>query len=260
MHRVLTLLAALALGLPLGAESSQQSTAPSYSAASIVNSATSKPDALAPNTIAALYGVNLSYATAAFSPKSVVMPRELAGVRVFVAGMAAALYFVSPQQINFLIPDNLRPADVDVFVAREGTAGPHMKITLHDVGPGLYQSGPGIVASVHANGSTITKNRPAWPGETVMIYGTGWGRTNPDVGESDISMIPAQLAQLGAFHVLVAGKALAPTSVSYAGVTPGRPGLYQVKFKLPLQVIANPEIRVAIGDHASPPNVRLPLL
>src|SRR5690349_5573807 len=101
MHRVLTLLAALALGLPLGAESSQQSTAPSYSAASIVNSATSKPDALAPNTIAALYGVNLSYATAAFSPKSVVMPRELAGVRVFVAGMAAALYFVSPQQINF---------------------------------------------------------------------------------------------------------------------------------------------------------------
>jgi uncharacterized protein (TIGR03437 family) len=259
MSRALILLAALALGLPLRAESSQKSTAPSYSAASIVNSATGTRDALAPNTIATIYGANLSYATAALPPKAAVMPRELAGVRVFVVGMAAALYFVSPQQINFLIPGNLRATDVDLFVAREGTAGPHMTITLHNVGPGLYQSAPGMVASVHVSGSAITKDRPARPGETVMIYGTGWGRTNPDLSESDINMTAAQLAQPGGFHVLVAGKTLVPASVSYAGVTPGRPGLYQVKFQLPLQVIPNPEIRVAIGDQASPPNLRLPL-
>ena len=259
MNRALTLLASLALGLPLGAESSQQSAAPSYSTASIVNSAANTADALAPNTIATIYGANLSYATAALAPKAAVMPRELAGVRVFVAGMAAALYFVSPQQINFLIPGNLRAAGVDVFVARDGVAGPHMTIMLHDVAPGLYQSGPGMVASVHANGSAITKDRPARRGEAVMVYGTGWGRTNPDLSGSDINMMPAQLAQLSDFRVLVAGKALAPTSVSYAGVAPGHPGLYQAKFQLPLQVTSNPEIRVVIGDHASPPNIRLPL-
>ena len=259
MYRILTLLAALALGLSLHAESAQQSTALSYSAAGIVNSATGISNALAPNAIATIYGANLSYTTAAFAPKAAVMPSELAGVRVFVAGMAAALYYVSPQQINFLIPDNLLPADVDLFVAREGTAGPHVKITLHDVGLGLYLSGPGTVAAVHANGSSISKVRPARPGETVMVLGTGWGRTNPDVSAIDISM-PAQLAQRSAFRVVIAGKALAAASVSYAGVTPGRPGLYQVKFQLPLQVALNPEIRVAIGDHASPPNVRLPLL
>ena len=259
MYRTLTLLAVLALGLPLGAESSQQSTAPSYSTASIVNSATATPDGLAPNTIATIYGANLSYTTAALAPKATAMPRELAGVRVFVAGMAAALYFVSPQQINFLVPGNLRPTDVDLFVAREGIAGPHTTITLHAVGPGLYQSTPGMVAAVHANGSAITKARPARPGETVIAYGTGWGPTNPDLSENDMNITAAQLAQPGEFHVMLAGKALAATSVSYAGASPGRPGLYQVKFHLPLQVIPNPEIRVAIGDQASPPNLRLPL-
>jgi len=67
------------------------------------------------------------------------------------------------------------------------------------------------------------------------------------------------LAQRSAFRVVIAGKALAAASVSYAGVTPGRPGLYQVKFQLPLQVALNPEIRVAIGDQESPPNLVLPL-
>jgi uncharacterized protein (TIGR03437 family) len=258
MYRVLTLLAALVIGLPLHAESSQQSTALSYSAASIVNSATGIADALAPNAIATIYGANLSYSTAAFAPKAAVMPSELAGVRVFVAGMAAALYYVSPQQINFLIPDNLLPADVDLFVAREGTAGPHVKITLHAVGLALYLSGPGTVAAVHANGSSINKVRPARAGETVMVLGTGWGRTNPDVSAIDIST-SAQLVQRSDFRVMVAGKALAAPNVSYVGVTPGRPGLYQVKFQLPLQVSPNPEIRVAIGDQASPPNVVLPL-
>ena len=134
-----------------------------------------------------------------------------------------------------------------------------MKITLHDLGLGLYLSGPGTVAAVHANGSTISKVRPARPGETVLVFGTGWGRTNPDVSDIDIGMLPAQLAQLSDFRVMVAGKALPAARVSYAGVTPGRPGLYQVKFQLPLQVTLNPEIRVAIGDQVSPPNLVLPL-
>jgi uncharacterized protein (TIGR03437 family) len=252
-------LAALAFELVLYVGSSQNSTAPSYSAASIVNSATGTAGALAPNTIASIYGSNLAYETAGFYSKSVGgMPRELAGVHVFVAGIAAALYYVSPQQINFLIPHDLRPGDMNVFVAREGTAGPQIRITLHDMGPGIYQRATGIVSCTHSNGSVISKDHPARPGEIVVVYGTGWGRTNPDIGD-DMSMMTAPLAQLSAFRVLVAGTALGVTSVSYAGVTPGYPGLYQVKFNLPPHVLPNPEIRVAVGDQTSPANLKMPL-
>ena len=57
--------AALVSGLLLSAGNSSRAASPSYSAASVVNSATNTADALAPNTIASIYGVNLSYDTAA---------------------------------------------------------------------------------------------------------------------------------------------------------------------------------------------------
>ncbi len=69
MYLALFLLATLAFGLPLGAGSSGSSTAPSYSTASIVNSATNTADALAPNVIASIYGTHLSYNTAALSSR-----------------------------------------------------------------------------------------------------------------------------------------------------------------------------------------------
>src|SRR5437868_15349985 len=102
--------AALVSGLLLSAGNSSRAASPSYSAASIVNSATNTADALAPNTIASIYGVNLSYDTAALSSSEIVggmMPRLLVGVGVYVAGTAAPLYYVSPHQINFLIPSDL---------------------------------------------------------------------------------------------------------------------------------------------------------
>lgn len=55
-------LALLALG-SVRAETASHSTAPSYSIASIVNSASNTPGALAPNSIATIYGNDLSYNT-----------------------------------------------------------------------------------------------------------------------------------------------------------------------------------------------------
>src|SRR5712692_7538275 len=196
MHLALFLLATLAFGLPLGAGSSGSSTAPSYSTASIVNSATYTADALAPNAIASIYGTHLSYNTAALTSRDIpngMLPDGLAGVRVFVAGIAASLYYVSPDQINFLIPSLLRPGDMDLFVARDGVAGPHVTITVHDAGHGLYQLEPGSIAATHADGSVITEEHPARPGEVVVLYGTGLGNTDPAIVSGQISMVPAQI-------------------------------------------------------------------
>jgi len=93
-------------------------------------------------TIASLFGTDLAYSTGAVSQTDVgagAMPTVLAGVRVFVSGMPASLYYVSSKQINFLIPSDLRAGDVPVFVAREGTHGPILTLTLTDASPGLFQ-------------------------------------------------------------------------------------------------------------------------
>lgn len=262
MRTVLPLTAALAAVSLAVAESTLPSTAPSYSVAGIVNSASNAPDALAPNAIATVYGTNLSYSTgSAFvvMPTAGWLPVDIDAVRVYVGGVAAPLYYVSPTQINFVIPAELRPGDVDFFTSHDGLAGPLVRITVHDAGPALYPWGQGMIASTHADGSIITKDHPAHAGETVVVYGTGLGKTDPQLATGSISMVAAQIRLLSEFQVLVAGTALQSKSIQYAGVTPGIPGLYQVNLVLPKQVGRDPEIRIAIGNQISPAGMKLPL-
>lgn len=258
MSRTLSLLVALAWGIPLCAQGSPGSTAPAYTGATIVNSATSTPDALAPNTIATIYGTDLSYGDPVFVNglgPGTLLPQEMGGVQVYLAGSPVSLYYISPQQINFLIPADLRPGEMDLFVARDGTAGPHTSITLHDVGPGLFQSEPGVIIATHADGSLVTQSRPARQGETVTVYGTGFGPINPDAPVS----IPVPITDIGSFHVLVNGTVLPGSSVVAVSSVAYTPGLYEATFKLPKSVTANPEIRVAVDDESSPPKLKLPL-
>jgi uncharacterized protein (TIGR03437 family) len=175
-------------------------------------------------------------------------------VHIYLAGSPVSLYYVSPRQINFLIPEDLRPGEMDLFVACDGIAGPRARITLHDAAPGLFQSEPGVVSATHADGSLVTKGHPARRGETVAVYGTGFGPITPDVAIS----VPAPVTNLAAFHVLVAGLAVPGASVLYAGAVPYMPGLYQATFKLPKSVAPNPEIRVAAGNQISPPTSSYP--
>jgi uncharacterized protein (TIGR03437 family) len=253
-------LATLGCGDTLRGENRRRNTAPAYSVTSIVNSATYTSDALAPNCIASIFGTDLSFDTAAISPANSqyrLLPDALAGVSVIVGGFKAKLYYVSPTQINFLMPSDLRPGDVHLFVARQGTAGPTLKITVHDVGPGLYELQPGIVAATHADNVVITGDSPARAGDIVVLYGTGLGRTDPDVISGEINMTPAQIVRIKDLRVLVSGTAVSGASILYAGVTPGTPGLYQVNVALPQRLTPNPEIRIAIGDQISPAAVTL---
>jgi uncharacterized protein (TIGR03437 family) len=262
MHRFLSLLPALlTLCAVATAESSRKSTSPAYTAASVVNAASNSADALAPNTIATLYGTDLSYDTdhsLSKNPNGSMLPDLLSGVRVYVAQYAASLYYISPRQINFVIPE-LHTGDMDFYVSRQGVAGPHVRITLRDVGPGLFQRAPGIIASTHADGSIITKDDPARAGETVVLYGTGLGDTVPVEVVGQFNMVAAQIQRLSDLRVTVGGATLNSASIQYAGVSPGSPGLYQVNVKLPKQLAPNPEILLTIGDQSSPANMILPV-
>jgi uncharacterized protein (TIGR03437 family) len=173
--------------------------------------------------------------------------------------MAAPLYYVSPTQISFLVPTELRPGDMDFFTTHDSLAGPHVRITLLDAAPGLYPSGPGMIASTHTDGAVITKANPAHPGEMVVLYATGMGRTDPELQTGTIELIAAQIRLLSELTVTVAGVALDNRNIQYAGITPGAPGLYQVNLVLPKQLAADPEIRISIGAQVSPTGMRLPV-
>ena len=264
MRAALSLLALLSCALLPGAEDARRLSAPSYSVASIVNSATNEPGAIAPNTIISIYGQNLSFETKAISEADIVglqLPTVLAGtgVRVFVGNIPAVVYFVSPGQVNVLVPNNLRPGSFHLQLTRDGRAGPAIRITLRPAAPALFPLDPTTAVATRADGSLVSWEQPAKPGEMVVLYATGLGPTNPNPPYGQVPHTAALIERLDELEVLLNGTAVETARIAYAGQTPGFAGLYQINLLLPDDAPPNPEIRIAVGDDSSPIGVFLPV-
>jgi uncharacterized protein (TIGR03437 family) len=246
------LLAALLFRSGLWAQESNDQ-APSFSSDSIVNSGNGSPGSLSPNTIASVYGEKLSFdtATAPADLGAASLPNKLAGVQVVVGGLLASLYHVSPTQINFVIPANLLPGRVSITVTRQATSAT-AQVTLLDAAPALFVTADGSLAATHADGSLISAESPALPGEIIVIYGTGLGRTDPRQQDGVIPRAAAFIMPLDRLQIFLDGELLPGSSVYYAGITPGFPGLYQINLRIPEKISkAEQELRVAMSDQTS---------
>lgn len=238
-------------------------TYPTYTADSIVNSATQTPEALAPNCMATIYGANLAFNTISTVPTAQpgsILPTSLDGVSVLVNGFFASMFFLSPTQINFLVPYDLTAGIVTVEVVRQGASGPSVKIQLNITSPGLFPWNGNVAIAVHLNGTLISATAPAQAGEIVIVFADGLGRVTPDTESGRLARFAAKIVAASQMQILLAGVAVPAQNVLYAGLAPGFAGLYQINLKLPDTLPANPEIRVAFGALISQPRVMLPAM
>jgi uncharacterized protein (TIGR03437 family) len=238
--------------------------APLYTQSSIVNAASFKAGPLAPNTIATVYGKNLAYNTKAISQEDLyqgTLPTTLlgTGVRLTLDGVLVYLYYVSPGQINFLVPSNFTPGKSQLILALDGKAGERVAVDLKQFSPALFQLDPETVLATKLDGSVVSPEYPASAGGYVILYATGLGETKPKIAPGQIPKAAAVLENTAAFQVLLNGEPLHRANILYAGLAPGFPGLYQINLKLPDNAPRNPEIRIGFNDILSPTDVRLPL-
>ncbi len=251
MFRACLMLAALAGRLASGA-------APAYSSDSILNGADFAPGPFAPNSFVTIFGTDLSYYTASLpqGTNMTALPYELGNVRVYVNSYSAPLLYVCPTQINLLVPGNLKPGPVPLFVVRQGVRGPDANVTLVPAAPQLFATQDKRVIAQHADYSLITGDAPGLPGETIIVYAAGLGPTEPNPAPGEIPNYPAQTAS--GLIVSLDGLPLPGELIKYAGVTPGSAGVYQINLLLPVSLAANPEIRVTMGNQASQEGIILP--
>jgi len=262
MTRPLYLPATVLFALVVWAEDGARRAAPFYSAASIVNSATNVAGDLAPNMIATVYGAGLSYVTRALQVEDIKageLPTVLpsAGVRVYVGLVAAQLYYVSPTQINFLIPCIFKPGETDLRITLDGHAGPTVRIKLLEAAPAMFQLDEKTVIATRPDGSLIDKDKPATGGEVIVLYATGLGPTEPEAVYGKLPVRAAPIQRMADFKVFLDDAEVSPNRILYAGVAPGFAGLYQVNLCLPEKLGADPQIRMVIGEKSSPEGVHL---
>jgi len=129
-------------------------------------------------------------------------------------------------------------------------------ITLVDAAPQLFKSNDGYVLAQHgADYSLLTPSAPAQPGEVIVMYATGLGRTQPNPNPAEIPNYAGKVTS--ELKLSLGGSPLGPERVWYAGLSPGMAGVYQINVQLPDSFDANPEIRAEMNGRASAPGVKL---
>jgi uncharacterized protein (TIGR03437 family) len=217
--------------------------APAVTAGNIVSAATSVAGPLAANSWVTVFGSNLAATTRAWTDSDFTngaLPTSLDGVSVilnaFGAPRLASVAFVSPTQINFLLPSDTNSTTVQVQVRNPAGSTAQQPITVQANAQQLLTLDGKYVAGTHVNGSIAAKagqfpsttTIPAAPGETVVLYATGCGPTTP-------ALIPSQVATqsgpiTGSPQVTIGG--ISATVVS-ATVVAGSAGLYQLTVQVP---------------------------
>ena len=205
----------------------------------VFNNATSaSPTAIvAPGSYITIKGDQLSDTTEV--EKTSPFPNVLGNTQVQLGGLTLPLYFVSPAQINALVPFGVSPnANQALTVIREASSVSTLTVGVADAQPGIYSvnnQGFGQGSVLIAGTATLAEvSRPAKRGEFIEIFCTGLGKVNPTPTDGTPSPSAEPLARtVNAPTVMIGG---VPATVNYSGLAPGLVGLYQVNAQVPATV------------------------
>jgi uncharacterized protein (TIGR03437 family) len=237
--------------------------APEYTADSVVNPIAGVAGMFAPNSFLTIYGNHLSYVTRAMGPDDLragMLPSVLIGtaVRVVINHIPADMYYVSPTQVNVLVPASLAAGPATIQLINDGLAGPPINIVLDPVAPAMFQIS-GTALAAHLDGSLVSSDAPAHRGEIVVLYATGLGVTAPPAVPDALPDRVAWLARLADFRVWLNGSPIPAVRILYAGNSPPYAGLFQINLRIPDDAPVDPEIRCGFLESMSQPGGILPI-
>ena len=202
--------------------------------------------ALAPGSLVALFGVNL---TDTNSVNSFPLPFTLGATEVRLAGRPLPLVATSSTagQINAQLPYDLPVNEtLQLEVQRGGELSVPEPVVVASAQPGVFtenQSGSGQGIIVKSDQLTLARTgTPAGRGEYIVIYCTGLGAVTPPVQLGQPAPVPAATTTVPV-SVTIGGK---PAEVLFSGLTPGFAGLYQVNAKVPADAPAGDAVEVIL--------------
>jgi uncharacterized protein (TIGR03437 family) len=227
--------------------------------AGIVNAASSAPftAGVAPGDFITLYGTNLAPGTATAYTVPFPTTAGLDGVQVTVNGYPAPVQFVSPGQISAIVPYNVGSSIARIQVNNNGVLSNVVTEFVNLTAPGVFTVPPGGVgygAVLHGDYSLVTAQNPAQVGETVSVYLTGLGTTNPVI--QDGSAGPASSQTNNTIAVYIGGVA---ATVSYSGLAPQLAGLYQINVTVPSGVTAGDNPLQIVGPDSEASEALIPV-
>ena len=215
-------------------------TAPGPVLEAAENGATYISGGLVPGSWAQARGFNMGGTTriwnaADFTGLGNSLPTNLSGVQVKVNGQAAAVYFISPRQVNFQVPSGITgTAAVQVFI--NGVGSDIASVPAVTSSPAIFpviENGVDYAGGVFLDGKRVGDPsvgpafRNAKPGDVIQLFATGLAPTPAGV-------LPTPQTVSGV--TVTIGSVIVPAD--YAGLV--AVGEFQVNFTVPQQFASQP--------------------
>jgi uncharacterized protein (TIGR03437 family) len=222
---------------------------PSMKAGGLISAAANAPG-MTPGGWLAIYGQNLAGSTRQWGASDFQgqhLPTSLDGVSVKIDNRQAAVYYISPTQIDVQVPDDSAIGPVTVTVTNGQLTSDPVTVNMSEYAPALFTVGQ-YVAALHSdntlvgNASLAPGATPAKPGEIIAVYGTGFGPTTPATPSGTIVSTANPLADLSQLSIAIGG---VPAQVQFAGVV--SPGLYQLNVVVPNVAAGDQQISATIA-------------
>lgn len=203
---------------------------------------------VAPGSWVEIYGSNLAPDTRPWGGsdfKGSNAPTTLDGVQVTIGNQNAFVDYISsnPGQVNAQLPSNIATGGALQLTVTNGTVtSAPFNIMVNATQPGLLApatfkiGGNQYVVAILPDGNYVlptgaiagVNSRPAKPGETVVMYGVGFGPVAPDIPAGEIVSEDNQLTLPLQIQF---GQTTA--QLSYDGLAPSFVGLYQFDVVIP---------------------------
>jgi len=229
----------------------------------VVNGASFQPG-IAAGSWVTVQGANLASGTRTWRADEIVngnLPTKLDDVSVTINGKPAAVYFISPTQLNVQAPSDTATGPVPVVVTTAAGASAPFTAQLQSFSPAFFLWTGKYAVATRPDFSWVGKpdlfpgvaTTPAKPGDVIILWGTGFGPTNPAVpggvtvtGAPTLTTVPT--VRIGGAAAEYLGGALSP----------GSAGLYQIAVRVPAGTPAG-DIPVVVdaGGVSSPDGVFL---
>lgn len=190
-----------------------------------------------------------------------VLPTRLDGVSVTIDNKPAAVEFISPTQLNVLAQPDLTTGPVPVVVTNAAGTSATFTAQIQPLTPAFFVWNSRSVVATRTDFSLVgppglfpdVTTTPAKPGEVVILWGTGFGPTNPAVPLGRVvtglhNLVTPPSVRIGGLPAEFLGGALTPQSA----------GLYQIVVRVPENAPDGELAAVAeFPGAASPSNVFL---
>ncbi len=228
--------------------------------------------AIAPGTWIEIHGTNLAGDTRAWNGGDFngnTAPTSLDGTSVHIGAQAAFVEYISSTQVNALIPSTIGSGPQQLTVTNSSGESAPYQITVDTLQPGLLAPSPfniggkqyatavfsdGITYALPSNSVSGVTSRAAHPGDTIVMYGIGFGPVNPNTPAGQIANAAANLDL-----PLVVLFGQTPATVSYAGLAPGAVGLYQFNVVVPNTSGSAVPVSFTLGPFTSSQVVYVPV-